>query len=197
MIESETRIAVMTSSSTPPMVTPEPPSDTPSTHCAPGVFFADMTKAQQSSNQAPTVSGTSNIAVKAQSGSYQTLVIVHAILLGAAFVIVFPLGVMALRTRWKLAFTLHYVTQSLTTTAAIVGLALAIALSIVGVEYDNFDEVHQIFGFCILGLLVLQALGGIVHHRLYKKLSRRTLVSHGHIWLGRAVIYGGMVNAIL
>jgi hypothetical protein len=162
-----------------------------------GVFFADMTKATQSSSTTLALSGTSNIAVKSQSGSYKALVVLHALLLGVAFVIVFPFGAIGLRTRWKLAFTIHWVLQLLASGASIIGLALAIALSIIGVEYNSFDETHQILGFCVIALLVAQVIGGVWHHLNFKKLGRRTMVSYGHMFLGRTLIYGGMVNAIL
>ena len=55
-----------------------------------GTFFADMTKATQPSSTTLALTGTSNIAVKPQPGSYRALVVLHALLLGVAFVIVFP-----------------------------------------------------------------------------------------------------------
>lgn len=162
-----------------------------------GIFFADMTKATQASSTPLILTGTSNIAVKPQGESYKALVVLHALLLGIAFVIVFPLGAIGLRTLWKLSFTIHWILQLLASGASIIGLAVAVALSIIGIEYNDFDETHQILGFCVIALLVAQITGGIWHHINFKRLGRRTIVSYGHMLLGRILIYGGMVNAIL
>lgn len=156
-----------------------------------------MTKAVQMQSSPPQISGTVNISTKAQSESYKALVVLHALLLGIAFVAVFPLGVVGLRFRWKIAFGAHWFTQSIASLASFIGLAIAIALSIVGVEYDEFTEPHQILGVCVVAVLALQLVAGYWHHLNFKKLGRRTAISYGHIWLGRIAIYGGMINSIL
>ena len=156
-----------------------------------------MTATQNAMTTLPQISGTSNVATKTQGSSYRALVVLHALLLGIAFVVIFPLGVIGLRWKWSISFGTHWFTQSIASLASFVGLALAITLSIVGVEYDGFDEGHQILGICIVALLVLQIAAGYIHHLRFKSLGRRTRISYAHIWLGRFAIYGGMVNAIL
>jgi hypothetical protein len=156
-----------------------------------------MTKSSTISGSAPSISGTSNIAVTEQGGSYTALVVLHAIILGVAFVIVFPTGILALRSGWKVAFGMHWMLQALASAASVVGLALAIALSITGVEYNDFDKTHQILGLVIIALVALQVLSGFWHHRMFKRIGRRSPVTYSHMLLGRILIYGGMVNAIL
>lgn len=162
-----------------------------------GIFFADMTKAAQKRNSPPQITGTVSVSTKSQGGSYNALVILHALLLGIAFVVVFPLGVMGLRYRWKLTFRAHWLTQGIGSLASFVGLAVAIALSIVGVEYDDFSEAHQILGICVVALLTVQIVAGYWHHLNFKRYGRKTAISYAHIWLGRTAIYGGMINSIL
>jgi hypothetical protein len=48
--------------------------------------------------------------------------------------------------------------------------------------------------FC---LLFFQPLGGILHHLGFARHGRRTLISHLHIWLGRALVTLGIVNGEL
>ena len=156
-----------------------------------------MTATQNAATVLPQKSGTSNTATKAQGSSYRALVVLHALLLGVAFVVIFPLGVIGLRWKWPVSFGAHWFAQSIGSLASFVGLALAIALSIIGVEYDGFHEAHQLLGICIAALLVAQIAAGYIHHSKFKVAGRRTPVSYAHMWLGRAVIYGGMVNAIL
>ncbi|KPI35299.1 uncharacterized protein AB675_9960 [Cyphellophora attinorum] len=166
-------------------------------HSSYGVFFADMTQTAHYTNDGPAISGPYNVAVRSQAQYYKDLVYVHAVLLGLAFVIVFPFGVIGLRLRWKFAFRVHFVLQSIATVASVAGLAIAIALSVVGVQYDGFDEAHQVFGIIIVALLAAQVVGGLWHHRRFQKNGRRFVISYAHMLLGRILIYSGMVNAIL
>ena len=53
---------------------------------------------------------------------------------------------------------------------------------------------HAIIGLALFAVVFLQAIGGILHHLLYRKYARRTIVSYVHIWLGRALITLGMIN---
>ena len=145
----------------------------------------------------PTIVGTSSIHAKGQPSYYDGLVYTHAILLGVAFVIVFPFGVIGLRWKWRVAFKLHWIFQVIATAAAYIGLAIAVTLSVVGIEYSDFNQGHQVLGLIVVGLLSLQVLFGYVHHQKYKKVGHRTVPSYLHIGLGRIVIYAGMVNAIL
>jgi hypothetical protein len=156
-----------------------------------------MTKSLTTSNSTLSISGTSNVAVIEQGGSYTALVVLHALILGVAFVIVFPTGVLALRSGWKVAFGMHWMLQALASAASVVGLALAITLSIIGVEYNSFDETHQILGLVIIALVAVQVLSGFWHHRTFKQTGMRSPVTYSHLLLGRILIYGGMVNAIL
>jgi hypothetical protein len=145
----------------------------------------------------PTILGTINIHAKGQPSYYHTLVYTHAILLGVVFVILFPLGVIGLRLNRNFAFRLHWLLQTLFTVTTYVGLAVAIALSITGIQYSDFKQGHQILGLIVVGLLGLQILLGIIHHGIYKKSGRRSVPSYLHMGLGRIVIYAGMINAIL
>jgi hypothetical protein len=46
----------------------------------------------------------------------------------------------------------------------------------------------------LFSLLFFQPIGGILHHIGYKRHGQRTIISHGHIWLGRILITLGMIN---
>ncbi|OAP56499.1 hypothetical protein AYL99_09678 [Fonsecaea erecta] len=162
-----------------------------------GVFFVDMTATQNAVATVPSISGMSSISAEGQPGYYHSLVYTHAILLGVAFVIVFPVGVLGLRWKWLIAFKVHWMLQLFATVGAYLGLAVAIFLSITGVEYTAFNETHQILGISVVAALSFQVVMGYVHHVNYKKVGRRTVPSYFHIWLGRVLIYAGMVNAIL
>lgn len=42
--------------------------------------------------------------------------------------------------------------------------------------------------------MFVQIVGGIVHHLLFKKYLRRTVISYIHIWLGRILVTAGIIN---
>ena len=155
----------------------------------------DMTAARSSSSAIPSISGKSDINVKPLPGSVSALVIIHAICLAGSFLLLFPLGVIALR--WFQRVNFHWMIQIFATAACLLGLVIAIVFSAIDPEYSDFSEGHQVLGIIAVVALLIQALLGYQHHRIYKKTGRRTMVSHFHLWTGRAVIVIGMLNAIL
>ncbi|KAJ9635652.1 hypothetical protein H2204_005612 [Knufia peltigerae] len=160
-----------------------------------GVFFTDMTKSVTTGSNIPLISGRSNIHARAQPGYTHDLVVLHAVLLGLAFVIAFPLGTLALRV--FRSFKIHWIAQIISLAASVIGFVVAIALSILGIEWEHFSAAHQIIGILVVALALGQGLLGYWHHMQYKKLGKRTFVSYVHIVLGRGVIWVGMVNLVL
>ena len=154
----------------------------------------DMTTTQLNSTAVPSIIGKSNIHVKPLPGSVSSLIIVHAICLAGAFLLLFPLGVVALR--WFASFRSHWMLQVLATLICILGLILAITFSAMDPEYDSFNQAHQIIGMIAVVGLLIQMLLGISHHKQYKKMEQRTWYSHAHLWVGRLVVALGMFNAV-
>lgn len=154
-----------------------------------------MTGTETTSTSVPTLSGTANLSTTALPGSVAALVILHAICLGGSFVILFPLGVSLLR--FFNSSRLHWIVQVVATLICIIGLAVAVALSIMDIEYNSFTAVHQIIGILVVAVLVLQVVLGYMHHTKFKRLGGRTWVSFTHLWTGRMVIVIGMVNTVL
>lgn len=77
------------------------------------------------------------------------------------------------------------------------GLIIAITFSALDPEYNTFDQGHQIIGIIAVVALLIQASLGYKHHQDYKKTGQRTVVTHSHLWIGRAAILLGMINAVL
>lgn len=59
---------------------------------------------------------------------------------------------------------------------------------------QHFTKFHQYFGVILVGLLFVQISLGVLHHSNYKKLGKRTFWSYAHIWVGRSVIAGAIIN---
>lgn len=62
------------------------------------------------------------------------------------------------------------------------------------IPYNLLNTYHPIIGIVLFALLFFQPILGYIHHLQYKKYSRRTIWSYGHLWLGRVVITLGMIN---
>ncbi|KAK5202919.1 hypothetical protein LTR47_011563 [Exophiala xenobiotica] len=154
-----------------------------------------MNKARAIAASVPSVAGTSNINTTAQPGYTNDLVVLHAILLGVAFVIAFPLGAVSLRV--LRSFNIHWIIQLFTSVACLIGLCVAIALSVLSVKWADFDLAHQIIGIVVVVLALVQGMLGYRHHLNYKKFKGRTVVSYVHFLFGRAIIWFGMLNTVL
>ncbi|KAK5202873.1 hypothetical protein LTR41_011385 [Exophiala xenobiotica] len=160
-----------------------------------GVFFTDMNKARATAACVPSVTGTSSMNTTAQPGYINDLVVLHAILLGVAFVIAFPLGAVSLRV--LRSFNIHWIIQIFTSVACLIGLCVAIALSVLSVKWADSDFAHQIIGIVVVVLAFVQGMLGYRHHMNYEKFKGRTVVSYVHILFGRGIIWFGMLNTVL
>ena len=171
-----------------------------SRHSTRGVFFANMVASQVMADdlEPPSIRGTSNVEISTQPKSYRLLVLTHSILMGSAFVLIFPFGIIGLRLNLRnKGFTVHWILQRIAFIAVIGGFGIAITMSIVGIEYSHFREPHQIVGMAMFFLVTLQGFLGHAHHLRFKLYNKRTVFSYAHMALGRIVVYGGTVNAVL
>lgn len=162
-----------------------------------GVIVADMAYAQNPSSVRPVLTGTKSTHIRPQPKVYSNLVVIHALMLCAAFVIIFPLGVIGLRWNWAHGFAWHWMFQALGLLGAFGGMGVAIAHSIIGIVHDSFNEPHQLIGLGVCSLLILQAWFGYAQHQRNKVYKEWTWASWWHVLFGRVLIYGGMVNAAL
>ncbi|KAK3386860.1 hypothetical protein B0H63DRAFT_141610 [Podospora didyma] len=169
-----------------------------------GKFYVDMTAAVKTSsdNLIPTLApgverlGTSDEPLGA--GGYITslwerpLKMAHWFIMGTAFLVLFPLGVMLMRTSSGNPFQRHWIVQLAATglawTGAVVGLAMT--------QFRLPHTLHQWVGIIIVLGLGVQAVLGWRHHVVFLQLRRRTWISHVHIWLGRSAVLAGWLNVI-
>lgn len=166
-------------------------------HLYHGAFFADMPQSQNSRIYDPVIDGTTNLNSRGQPGYFHKLIVVHASLLAGAFLVVFPTAVVALRINIELSFKMHWISQVIGTAAVIAGLVIAIFASVTGIHFDSLTQPHQIIGIIVCLLVGLQVWLGREHHIHHVLYRKRSFYSHGHMILGRLVIYGGMINASL
>ncbi|KAJ6438207.1 integral membrane protein [Purpureocillium lavendulum] len=116
---------------------------------------------------------------------------IHGVLLATGFLLLLPVGVVAMRSGSPRSFKCHWVMQATGSTAIAVGMAVGLSL------HPKINSIHQAGGLSIAGVLVLQAVLGWRHHMSFMRIRRRTWLSHAHIWVGRLVMSGGAINLVL
>ncbi|KAK4192142.1 hypothetical protein QBC35DRAFT_241871 [Podospora australis] len=121
----------------------------------------------------------------------------HGVLMGLAFMGLFPLGVVFMRSNGGRAnggpFKRHWRVQMLASMLAFGGAVLGGVIS----RWRMPKTVHQWLGAAIVGVMVVQSILGWRHHMTFLRLKRRTWISHVHIALGRVIVLGGWVNVML
>ncbi|KEQ72207.1 CBD9-like protein, partial [Aureobasidium namibiae CBS 147.97] len=165
-------------------------------------FSLDMTQASFSGSGSPDLnSGSSAASSNSASGSSSSSgatgsVIynrVHGIFMAIAFVILFPLGVLVLRLGHSVIG--HGIVQATAYCFVIVGLGTGIYLS----QQNNltgYNTAHQIIGLVLFALLAIQALGGLIHHLLFRR-GHKTIIGKVHMVFGICLLILGIVNVPL
>ncbi|KAI0456490.1 hypothetical protein F5B21DRAFT_467911 [Xylaria acuta] len=129
--------------------------------------------------------------------------VAHGVLASIAFAFLFPLGAILLRSApGKGAFVSHWIIQLIASTLYVVAAGLGLYLlrkiripsSGAGLLDIARGNAHPIIGIVLLVTLFFQPLFGVLHHRRFKKLKRRTWASHVHLWIGRLGITLGIIN---
>ncbi|KAI2619277.1 hypothetical protein GGR54DRAFT_647944 [Hypoxylon sp. NC1633] len=127
----------------------------------------------------------------------------HGVLAALCFVVLFPVGAILMRmVSGRHAWILHATTQCVAFALYIAAAGLGLHLiDVVRIPPGNTSllenpstNAHPIIGIVILVALFLQPILGIYHHRQFKRLKRRTVFSHAHLWLGRLMVTLGVVN---
>ena len=116
---------------------------------------------------------------------------VHAVLMGVVFFVLFPGGVLAMRSGADKAFRYHWAFQLSGSVLMICGMSLGIIMR------RNINTFHQSVGIGIAAAIGIQCLLGWRHHVAFFKTSQRTWVSDAHVLLGRSVILVGWGNVVI
>jgi hypothetical protein len=126
--------------------------------------------------------------------SRQKILIAHGVLAALAFVLLFPVGSILIRLgTFRGVWLVHGIFQLFAYVVYIVAFGLGVWM-VNSIPYNLLDTYHPIIGIILFVLLFFQPILGYVHHVKFKKYSRRTVWSYGHLWLGRIVITLGMIN---
>lgn len=120
------------------------------------------------------------------------MLIAHGVLASLAFVILFPIGGIAIRLVSMSGIAwLHGAFQILGYAVYIAGAGLGIYLA---KSLNQLNNHHPIIGLVLLAVLFFQPALGWLHHLFFVKTQGRTIWSHAHIWVGRLAITLGIIN---
>lgn len=171
-----------------------------------GNFYVDMAKSINTAPNPPSVPpirpevaalGTSDMPMHGKGGIRNILKRVlnpvwhlHGLLMGVAFLLLFPAGIIAMRSGSAKSFKYHWVLQLLASLLTGLGVITGLLLT------EGISTVHQAQGLAIGTSICIQSVLGWRHHVGFLKIHQRTWISHGHIWLGRAIILAGWSNLV-
>lgn len=118
-----------------------------------------------------TVSNTSGAgssgSSEAPSQTYLNARMAHAIMSPIAFVILFPVGAMAIRL---LSFPglvwAHAGWMAFAYIIVLASMGMGVWMAVMSHQIDTY---HAIIGLVVVGSLILQPISGMAHHLLYKK----------------------------
>jgi hypothetical protein len=110
--------------------------------------------------------------------------------MGTAFLVLFPAGVVAMRSGSAKAFRYHWVLQL--AASILIGLGVIAGLLL----NNSISTLHQGIGIAIGISTGIQAVLGWRHHVLFLRIRRRTRVSRLHVGLGRLIMAAGWSNIV-
>ncbi|TVY23976.1 hypothetical protein LHYA1_G008025, partial [Lachnellula hyalina] len=123
---------------------------------------------------------------------FNAVLIAHATLLPIAFVLLMPMGAMAIRLlSFKGLLWAHAGCMILAYSICIAGMGMGIWIAL---TVNKLNTYHAIIGLFVISALTLQPVTGLVHHLLYKKTGGKNAATYPHVWWGRAIVTLGIIN---
>jgi hypothetical protein len=115
----------------------------------------------------------------------------HGLLMTAAFLVLYPMGAILIRSGDSRAFNFHWTTQAFGSVVVVLGAIIGV------IQSSRISVTHQYLGFAIMASITMQILLGWRQHVRWLGTKTKSWLSTGHVWLGRAVLAAGYVNLVL
>ncbi|KAK0385005.1 hypothetical protein NLU13_7483 [Sarocladium strictum] len=117
----------------------------------------------------------------------------HAVLMILGICALMPLGALMLRLGgWVRA---HALNQTIAMIFVLAGFGLGVATSFTYQRSMHFKSYHQIVGIIVVAFILAQFTIGFLHHKKFKDTQHPTIYGKVHVWLGRIIIFLGVLNA--
>ncbi|KAH7326113.1 hypothetical protein B0I35DRAFT_126137 [Stachybotrys elegans] len=165
-------------------------------HTRLGSFKIDMSRTRGSAdppvlNEDSANSGTTPVFYRERQWYWTATM--HGVFMAIACVALFPSGAMMLRIfnnpKW------HAINQSVGALFVIVGFPLGVLSSFMYQRSRGFTHYHQILGFILTAFIFAQWVLGFLHHKQYLRTHAPTRYGLPHRWLGRLILFFGVMNA--
>ncbi|KAL5337875.1 hypothetical protein BJX70DRAFT_367939 [Aspergillus crustosus] len=163
-----------------------------------GRFYVDMARSINKDTLVPSIppirSGVTALGASDIPGGWSwmsPMVHIHGFLMSAAFLILYPAGVFAMRSGSPKAFHSHWILQLIASFFVLVGVAIGL------IRAHKISSLHHYIGLIVAVSSIVQIVLGWRHHFLFVQIKRRQWASHGHVWLGRVFLLLGWTNVIL
>ncbi|SMQ52532.1 unnamed protein product [Zymoseptoria tritici ST99CH_3D7] len=163
-------------------------------HSKYGSFSFNLTQARggNSANpftdQAYTVDNIPLVALD-EAAYPDTLLTAHGVVACAA-ILLFILGAILIRLASFSGLVWAHVGVQV---FGFVAFIAAVGMGIYMAMFEGFVA-HPIIGLIVFGLLFVQPITGLVHHRLFKRTNARSASSWVHLTTGRSIIILGLIN---
>ena len=115
----------------------------------------------------------------------------HGLIMTVAFLILYPMGAILIRSGESRAFNFHWTTQAFASVFVALGAVIGVMQS------RSISVTHQYIGFAIIASIGMQILLGWRQHVRWLGTKSRSWFSTGHVWLGRTLLAAGYVNLVL
>ncbi|KAL4941874.1 hypothetical protein BDV06DRAFT_172624 [Aspergillus oleicola] len=162
-----------------------------------GRFYVDMLRSSSKGPSPPSIPliqpGVTALGVSDIPGGWSWMspaVHIHGFLMSAAFLILYPAGVFAMRSRSPKSFTYHWTLQLIASIFILIGMGIGL------LRAHKIDSLHHFIGLTVVVCSIIQIALGWRHHIFFVQTLKRQWASHGHIWLGRIFLFLGWTNVI-
>ena len=119
----------------------------------------------------------------------------HGLFMGLVFILLLPLSSLLLRVWNKVKG--HMIVNYIAIVLFCLAFAGGCVISQLYNKSKHFASAHQIIGIFILLALFAQLALGVVHHRIFVREQRKTIMGKIHMGLGPAIIVFGIINGAL
>lgn len=167
-----------------------------------GNFDMDMTKATSTGSGAvPQPNGSNDPYVRTNASTAEDVTsdsdkagIVHGVVMCVAYILLYPLGALLLRFVKRAPVRIHWICQSVASVLVVIGFGLGVYASTQYNRSRDYSDPHQIIGIVLLVAVVVQLALGSVHHLIFKKKKRSTVLGKIHLVVGPLIILLAIVN---
>ncbi|CVK88322.1 uncharacterized protein FPRN_02220 [Fusarium proliferatum] len=164
-----------------------------------GHFSLDISEARGGDSRLPHIDFTaandaSNTSGAGSMSQWPTsLFAVHGALMVLSTMVMYPFGAVMISSGFKG----HVILQGIASLLCVFGMLLAIYAILSNQTMGMLANPHVVLGLIIMTAVPVQIALGYLHHSRYRAGIKTPKTTGSHRWIGRLVIVGGCINALI